>query len=105
MVYVGIQVLERDVGNPKYVLSNIAEVNKTYLSFHKVNPDPAYGNIVHRCHLRRKKSGAYGRCSAPAAGSDDENHQERLDRVGTPSAPLRLPEPQVCNISNLYAHT
>jgi hypothetical protein len=88
-VRVGDKGPERDVSRPRYVLSNIEEVNKTYLPFHKVNPNPAYGNIVHRycCRLRREQSGVYGRCSAPAAGRDDENHEEGLDRVGTSSPP------------------
>ena len=67
-------------------------------SFHQVNPDAAYGNIVHRCCcLRRERSGDYGRCSAPTAGSNNENHEGRLDQVATLSAPPCLPEPHVSN--------
>ena len=62
-----------------------------------VNPDPAYGIIVHRCcfSLRREQSGVYERCSAPTASSDDGNHEERLDQMATPSSLPRPPEPQV----------
>jgi hypothetical protein len=37
IVCVGDKGPERDVSRPRYVLSNIEEVNKTYLPFHKVN--------------------------------------------------------------------
>ena len=55
------------VSSPMYVLSNIEEVNKIYLPFHKVNPDPAYGNIVHRYYCRMVTSSASPRSPEPQA--------------------------------------